>query len=117
MVEESTDVIFVHPEDEHKYQKRRNSLTDDDLDGIWAIVDAVLKQHAHNTENCRFGDITPADLKAMVEAHKSFNAAMKDSKTVVRRFIIIAMLGGATGIAIYGWWSKVVDTVKKSLGV
>jgi hypothetical protein len=51
----------------------------------------------------------------MVDAHKRFDAAMTDSKTVVRRFFIFLVLTGASGFAVIGWWSEVVDKVKKAI--
>jgi hypothetical protein len=77
------------------------------------IVEAVKTAGHH--EFCRFGDIEPGDLKAMVDAHKRFDAAMTDSKTVVRRFFIFLVLTGASGFAVIGWWSEVVDKVKKAI--
>lgn len=77
------------------------------------IVEAVKSTGHH--ENCRFDGIEPGDLKAMVDAHKRFNATMMDSKAVVRRFFIFLVLTGVSGFTVIGWWSEVVDKVKKAI--
>lgn len=76
-------------------------------------VEAIAKAINTRHESCKFKDIEPGDLKAMVESHKKFNHAMDDSKAVVRRFFLVLVLTGISGYAIYGWWAKIVDTVKK----
>jgi hypothetical protein len=77
------------------------------------IVEAVKTAGHH--EFCRFSDIEPGDLKAMVDAHKRFNETMTDSKAVVRRFFIFLVLTGVSGFTIIGWWSEVVDKAKKAI--
>ena len=86
------------------------ALSESDLS---KIIEAVKTSAYH--EHCRFGDIEPEDLRAMVEAHKRFNSAMTDSKTVVRRFFLVLVLTGISGYAVIGWWSKIVDTAKKAV--
>jgi len=106
------------PETERKpeqYRTRRNSLTNEDLDAISAIVEATYKKRQHGAEDCRFGDITPEDLKDMVDVFKEFKAAMSDSKKIVRRFLVMLILTSITGAAIYGWWAKVSDAAKQAI--
>jgi len=113
----SVDIAAAMAEDysPRRDQRRRNSLTNEDLDAISAIVEATLRHRRHDDADCRFSGITPEDLKAMVEAHKKFNAAMDDSKSIVRRFVVVLILTSISGVAIYGWWAKLTDTVKKSI--
>ena len=121
------------PEMERKpehYKTRRNSLTNEDLDAISAIVEATHKKRQHGAEDCRFGDITPEDLKNMVDAFKGvnpedlkdvvdvfkeFKAAMSDSKKIVRRFFVMLVLSSITGAVIYGWWSRISDAAKQAI--
>lgn len=116
---ENRDLEVVEMEevyDHEKYQKRQNSLTADDLASITSIIeDTVGRRVPHAGITCRFGDITHEDLKAMVDSHKKFSAAMDDSKTIARRFLVISILTGMGGIALIGWWETVVNNVKKAL--
>lgn len=115
--ERGMEVLAPHEDDPHShFHRRRKNLTEEDLDSVADILEEILRQRSNYGEShCRFINISPADLKAMVEAHKKFSAAMDDSKVIVRRFIILSILTGMGGIAIFGWWAKVVDTVKKAL--
>ena len=63
--------------------RRRYNLTNEDLEAITAIVEAVVYKQQHTDLNCRFAAIRPGDLKAMVDAHKKFTIMMDDNRTVV----------------------------------
>ena len=118
MADEMRDVTIIETEeyDHDKFQRRQNSLTEKDLENITSIIeDTVGRRVPHAGATCRFGDITHEDLKAMVDSHKKFSAAMDDSKTIARRFLVISILTGMGGIALIGWWETVVNNVKKAL--
>jgi len=93
--------------------RRRYNLTNEDLEAITAIVEAVVYKQQHTDMNCRFAAIQPGDLKAMVDAHKKFTIMMDDNRTVVRRFVLVLILTGVAGTTIYGYWAKFTDAVKK----
>ena len=95
------------------FRRRRNSLTNEDLDAITAIIEAIIYKQQHNDIHCRFAAIQPGDLKAMVDAHKKFTIMMDDNRTVIRRFFLFLILTGVAGTTIYGYWAKFTDAVKK----
>lgn len=93
--------------DQHQGRRR---FSDSDIEALVKAIKTAQGEH-----ECRFDGIAPDDLKAMVDAHRSFNAALSDSKAIVRRFFIVLVLTGVSGYAVYGWWGKLIDTVKKSI--
>lgn len=111
----STDQAIITQDEYPRKDRRRKNLTEEDLLSISEIIDDVLRKRVHTDAACRFVGITPEDLRAMVEAHKKFNAAMEDSKTIVRRFVVYAILAGMGGIALVGWWETVAKHIKKTV--
>jgi len=98
------------------YRPRQNTLTESDLQNITSIFEAIHHSRYQNEQhNCRFGNITPEDLTAMVSAHKKFSAAMDDSKTIARRFFLMLILTGVSGLTIKGYWQEIVTVVKRAL--
>jgi len=95
------------------FKKRRNSLTNEDLNAITAIVETIIYKKQHTDISCRFAAIQPDDLKAMVDAHKKFTIIMDDNRAVVRRFFLVLVLTGVAGTTIYGYWAKVTEAIKK----
>jgi len=110
--------------------RRRNNLTNEDLDAIAAIIEATHRSRRHEAEDCRFGRIStedlnnmvsafkginPDDLKNMISAFNKFTVVMADNRTVVRRFFLVLVLTGVSGLTIYGYWAKITDTVKKAI--
>jgi DNA replication initiation complex subunit (GINS family) len=102
-------------EQEKRYHSRKNSLTQEDLENITSIFESIVHKRTHNDASCRFYGIKPADLKSMVDSFKKFSVAMDDSRSIVRKFILIAILTALSGFAAYGYWSKVTETAKKML--
>lgn len=92
-----------------KFERREARILSDH--DVAAIAKAINTHH----EGCRFIDIKAEDLRAMVESHKKFNVAMDDSKTVARRFFLILVLTAISGYAIYGYWAKIGDHIKKAI--
>jgi hypothetical protein len=97
-----------------QYQARRNALTQEDLENITSIFDKKI-QNYHGDEHCRFIDIKVDDLMAMINAHKRFNAMMDDNRAIVRRYVLIVLLTGMSGLTVYGFWSKIADAVKRAI--
>jgi hypothetical protein len=97
-------------ENPYDHQPDGRRFSDSDIE---ALVSALKKSQDYHI--CRFSDIEPGDLKAVVDSHRKINEALDDSKTVVRRFFLVLVLTGLSGYAVYGWWAKVVDVVKKSI--
>lgn len=54
---------------------------------------------------CRY-DISPEDLGEVVRFFKAFSSAVEDSKTVVRRALLVFFLLGFLGLAGLGFWTK-----------
>ena len=110
---EELEVYAGHGFSDRAGSRRRFNLTNEDLEAITAIVEAVVYKQQHTDMNCRFAAIQPGDLKAMVDAHKKFTIMMDDNRTVVRRFVLVLILTGVAGTTIYGYWAKFTDAVKK----
>ena len=103
---------------EEQFHARRNALTQEDLENITSIFESIYDkkiQNYHSNENCRFIDIKIEDLKAMIDAHKRFNAMMDDNKAIVRRYILVVLLTGMSGLTVYGFWGKIADAIKKAM--
>jgi hypothetical protein len=99
-----------------QFHTRQNALTDSDIAVLTQIFNSVIDAKMHNNPHiCRLQVIELGDLKAMVDAHKKFSAAMDDSKTIIRRYILIFVLTGMSGLTLYGYWAKVKDAMKSIL--
>lgn len=61
---------------------------------------AAIEEHV-----CRY-DISPEDLGEVVRFFKAFSSAVEDSKTVVRRALLVFFLLGFLGLAGLGFWTK-----------
>jgi hypothetical protein len=123
---------MVGDRDGEQYHERRNSLTEEDLANITSIFEAI--QHRGHTD-CRFSGIEPKDLKEMIESykafaminpselkemiasHKTFVASVKDSKTVVRRFLIIGFLTALSGLTVAGVWARIAEMARKAISL
>ena len=110
---EEVEVYAGRSYDDRAGSRRRYNLSNDDLEAITAIVEAVVYKQQHTDSNCRFAAIHPGDLKAMVDAHKKFTVMMDDNRTVVRRFFLVLVLTAVAGTTVYGYWAKFVEAVKK----
>jgi hypothetical protein len=97
-------------ETEGKKFERREARILSDYD-----VEAIAVALSNHRDACKFGDIEPGDLKAMVDSHKKFNLAMDDSKTIARRFFLVLIMAAISGYAVNGYWAKVVEHVKKAV--
>ena len=114
--ERGMEVIVSHEEySGNERRRRKQNLTEEDLTNIAVMIEKVLQHKVHSDAACRFVGITPDDLRTMVESHKKFNSAMDDSKSIVRRFVIVLILTSLSSVIIFGFWEKVISTVKKAL--
>jgi len=102
---EEVDIYAGHSYGDRAGSRRRYNLTNEDLEAITAIIEAVVYKQQHTDEQCRFAAIQPGDLKAMVDAHKKFTLMMDDNRTVVRRFFLVLILTGVAGTTVYGYWA------------
>lgn len=75
-------------------------LTDDD---VTKLVTA-LRPEIHV---CRFGDIDPDDMRHSVEFFKNVNAAMTDTKSIIRKTLIVLFIGGIVSLVGLGVWEKI----------
>lgn len=96
-----------------QYQERQYVLTEADAELIKAIVESVMHDKASNcTEHtCQFEAVNPDDLEEAVKFYRKFNEAMDDSKSVVRRAIIVLIVGGISALLGVGFWANVKKTV------
>ena len=91
--------------------RRRYNLTNEDLEAITAIVEAVVYKQQHTSINCRFGHIKPEDMDAAIEFFRTFNLAWSESKSTIRKTfvaILVALLMGLMGGGIIYEISKVM---------
>lgn len=104
-----------------KFVKRESNLTEQDIEKISLVVSSIVESVLHNKDanrpphDCRFANIEPKDLTDMVNTFKKFDAAMDDSKTVVRRFVLVLVLTGLSGLTLIGYWTKITDLAKKAI--
>lgn len=96
-----------------QYHERQYVLTEADAELIKAIVESVLHSKASNgtTHGCRFEAVNPDDLEEAVKFYRKFNEAMDDSKSVVRRAIIVLIVGGFSALLGVGFWANIKKTV------
>lgn len=81
--------------DEQVTPRRRNNLTDEDIN---RIVSAM----ALHTQSCKFDGVNPDDLKEAVEFYKNFNELMKNSKKTVLDTFLRLGVGAVCSLIILG---------------
>jgi hypothetical protein len=95
----------------HALQDRRQSSIHISDESVARIAAAISQDKGHT--DCRFSDIELDDMREAVNFVKNFNVAMRDSRTVVRRFFLVASLTAGSGYMVYGYWAKITDTIRK----
>lgn len=75
--------------------RRSRNLSDED---IAAIIDAVKAHEMH----CRFKSIEPDDLRDVMTTVRAFNAAMEEGKSVVRKTLLVLLIGGVVALITLG---------------
>lgn len=75
---------------------------------IRALVQA-LKAHE---EHCRFKSIAPDDLHDVMVFVRSFSSALEEGKSVVRKTVLVLLIGGVVAILGLGSVEKLKHLVK-----
>lgn len=81
--------------DEQTTPRRRNNLTDDD-------VNRIVTALALHTQSCKFDGVSPDDLREAVEFYKNFNELMKNSKKTVLDAFLKLGVGAVCSLIILG---------------
>lgn len=77
-------------------ERRKCVLTELDIERIADTIES----HRHQ---CRY-EIDPAEFRDLIAFVKSFKASMDDSKAIVRRFVIGALLAALSGLIGFKTW-------------
>jgi len=99
----------------HDFKKRRNTLTESDLNIIRQTVESALTQKVeevkrlHAAEECRFATITLDDMEEAVKFYRSVNKILDESKTTVRKTVLVFVIGSIFTILGLGVVFKIKD--------
>lgn len=80
------------------------TLSEDD---ILAISVAIREHNEEHFRICRFGTTDPDDLHEAIIFYRKFNEAMDESKSVVRKTVLVMLITGIAGILGVNIWSKI----------
>jgi len=97
---EEVEIYAGHSYDDRSGSRRRFNLTNEDLDAITAIIEAVVYKQQHTDINCRFRHTKPEDMDAAIEFFRTFNAAWGESKSTIRKTfvaILVTLIMGLMG--------------------
>lgn len=75
---------------------------------IKAIVDAMREHETH----CRFKTIQPDDLHEVMVTVRAFSSAMEEGKSVVRKTLIVLLIGGIVTLIGLGSGVKIQSLIK-----
>lgn len=75
--------------------EEKRTLSDED---IQAIVAAITTHE----NNCRFRSIKPDDLHDVMVTVRAFSSAMEEGKSVVRKTLIVLLVGGIVTLISLG---------------
>lgn len=75
---------------------------------IQALVEAIKNHDDH----CRFRTIEPNDLHDVMVFVRSFSAALEEGKSVVRKTVLVLLIGGVVAILGLGSVEKLKQLVK-----
>ena len=76
-------------------------LTDED---VGKIIKAFQQVEDHK---CRFTDIDPSDLRHSVEFFKNVNIAMADTRSIIRKTLLVLFITGLVSLVSFGVWEKI----------
>ena len=76
-----------------------------------ADITAIILAMREHDDHCRFKAVEPEDLHDVMTFVRSFSSALEEGKSVVRKTLIVLLIGGA--VAVMGLGS--VEKVKQIL--
>lgn len=81
------------------------NITDQD---VQAILEALTTHETH----CRFKGIEPEDLRKVLTTVNAFSSAMEEGKSVVRKTLIVLLIGGIVTLIGLGSGVKIQQLFK-----
>jgi hypothetical protein len=85
--------------------EEKRTLSDSD---IQAIVSAITSHENH----CRFKTVQPDDLHDVMVTVRAFSSAMEEGKSVVRKTLIVLLIGGIVTLVSLGSGVKLQQLIK-----
>ena len=77
-----------------------------------ADIKALIEAMKEHDDHCRFRTIEPEDLHDVMNFVRSFSAALEEGKSVVRKTIIVLLIGGIVAIMGLGSVEKLKQVIK-----
>lgn len=75
---------------------------------IKAIIEAIADHESH----CRFKTVNPDDLHDVMVTVRAFSSAMEEGKSVVRKTLIVLLVGGIVSLVTLGSGVKIQQLFK-----
>lgn len=75
---------------------------------IRAIIEAISEHESH----CRFKTVNPNDLHDVMVTVRAFSSAMEEGKSVVRKTLIVLLVGGIVSLITLGSGVKIQQLFK-----
>ena len=75
---------------------------------IKALIEAMKDHETH----CRFRSIQPDDLHDVMTFVRSFSSALEEGKSVVRKTLIVLLIGGVVAVLGLGSVEKLKQVIK-----
>ena len=79
------------------------TLSDEDIS---AITTALRGHDLEHLKVCRFNITNPEDLNEALMFYRKFNEALDESKSVVRKTILVIIISTIAGLIGVGFWTK-----------
>lgn len=86
-------------------EQRKNSLTAADLSKVGELIATALANQQATQHICRY-HIAPEDMDELMKFIKSFKAAVDDSKSMARRWMIGMALAIISGLIGFNTWKQ-----------
>ena len=77
-----------------------------------ADIKALIEAMKEHDDHCRFRTIEPEDLHDVMTFVRSFSAALEEGKSVVRKTIIVLLIGGIVAVMGLGSVEKLKQVIK-----
>lgn len=77
-----------------------------------ADIKALISAMKEHDDHCRFKTIEPEDLHDVMVFVRSFSAALDEGKSVVRKTLIVLLIGGIVAVMGLGSVEKLKQIIK-----
>ena len=77
-----------------------------------ADIRALIQAMKEHDDHCRFRHIEPEDLHDVMTFVRSFSAALEEGKSVVRKTLIVLLIGGIVAVMGLGSAEKLKQIIK-----